>query len=58
MDINLHDINGNTPLHLAASYGCSCVTSIIDWKGDIEALNNKGNTPLHEIVIKEPDNII
>jgi ankyrin repeat protein len=54
-NINEPDNSGNTPLHIAATYGCACITSIHAWGGEINSVNNDGNTPLHLLAIERPE---
>jgi ankyrin repeat protein len=53
-NINEPDNSGNTPLHVAAIYGCSCITAIHAWGGDLDQINNDGNTALHLVVKERP----
>ena len=48
--INVADIHGNTPLHLACSNGHEeCVKALLFHKGQcsVSPTNNQGDTPLH-----------
>ena len=46
-NVNQKNINGDTPLHLAAYFGdVALSTSLINHQGDINAKNKKGITPL------------
>merc|ERR1719506_1456076 len=48
-DPSVTDLEGNTPLHTASIHNQRLVTSMLLWAGgDVEAKNNKGNTPFHE----------
>ncbi|WCR53875.1 MAG: hypothetical protein PG981_000897 [Wolbachia endosymbiont of Ctenocephalides orientis wCori] len=52
-EINRKDEQGNTILHLATWYASSDKTKfLIEQGGDINARNNKGETPLHMAVDK------
>jgi hypothetical protein len=46
--INIADINGNTPLHIAAAYGLEPLVELyLQHGGDPNALNSQKKTPLH-----------
>ena len=46
-------MNGDTPLHKAAMYGCKDVVQILVERGaDPNKINNVGYTPLHEATIE------
>lgn len=46
--LNYNDSDGNTPLHIAASFGdLNIVWILIDKGSNLDWRNNDGNTPLH-----------
>jgi ankyrin repeat protein len=52
MDINLHALNGETPLHDAISLGINSVRNLLLERGaNLEVRDAEGNTPLMEAVI-------
>ena len=48
VEVNLQDINGNTPLHDAAglTYDSECLELLLSKGADIETVNNRGKTAL------------
>lgn len=48
VEVNLQDINGNTPLHDAAglTYDSKCLELLLSKGADIETVNNRGKTAL------------
>lgn len=49
VDLNVPDLKGRTPLHLAARFGVAAIAqSLIEAGADITAKANNGNTALHE----------
>eukprot|EP01119_Soliformovum_irregulare_P017230 TRINITY_DN5080_c0_g1_i2.p1 TRINITY_DN5080_c0_g1~~TRINITY_DN5080_c0_g1_i2.p1 ORF type:complete len:112 (-),score=26.14 TRINITY_DN5080_c0_g1_i2:60-395(-) len=52
--INLHSINGSTPLHVAVSKSVDdVVIELLAQKADVTALDSCGNTPLHLALINK-----
>ena len=51
-NVSQTDENGNTPLHLAASYYpyVDICQLLVDHKADVTSVNNEGETPLHRAV--------
>jgi hypothetical protein len=50
-DVNLRDEGGNTALHYGAESMCpSVITTLINAKADIQATNDKGETPLKKMI--------
>ena len=53
-DVNAKNIDGDTPLHEAASRGAFNIAELLINKGaDVNAKNNDGNTPLHSAASSE-----
>lgn len=49
-NLNTYNINGNTPLHMAAKIGnCAIISKLLEWGADPTQANNKGQLP-HERV--------
>jgi ankyrin repeat protein len=47
-DVDVHGLEGRTPLHMAAWYGdFEMVRVLLNYKADINARSNKGWTPIH-----------
>ncbi|XP_065677445.1 uncharacterized protein LOC100203916 isoform X1 [Hydra vulgaris] len=58
VDINVQDINLNTPLHLAMNGGCiRVVSTLINYGANVFAINNKGEIPIHYAAASTVDNI-
>ncbi|KAF2886608.1 hypothetical protein ILUMI_19566, partial [Ignelater luminosus] len=53
-DVNIKDVDGQTPLHLGVKYGdYAIVDRIISYKAALNAQNNAGNTPLHLALLEK-----
>lgn len=56
---NVKDINGNTALHTAASYGDYYIVKLlIEYGADVNAVNIQGNTPIHVAAMYGTTNIV
>ena len=55
-DVGQGDIDGNTPLHIAATEGItSVIIPLVDAGADPVARNNAGWTPMHRAAIADPE---
>ncbi|KAM7452128.1 hypothetical protein ABFA07_000327 [Porites harrisoni] len=53
VDINIRDVDKNTPLFFAAEGGhLPCVALLMERNADVTAVNNKSWTPLHALAWK------
>jgi len=58
-DKNRQDVNGDTPLHIAAARGnAPAVKMLIDKGADVDIVDENGKTALHENLIGNPDDEI
>ncbi|KAK6343948.1 hypothetical protein TWF696_007601 [Orbilia brochopaga] len=59
LSVNLKSIGGKTPLHLAAKvFAADNVKMLLEVGANFEAVDNYGNTPLHDMLSISPDDYL
>jgi uncharacterized protein len=58
VEVNSHDVDGDTPLHVMTWRGdCYAVRLLIEAGAAIDAIGDMGQTPLHVAVMREDESI-